>query len=174
MSLSQRLGFPPTSNCSIFSGGFDDFFSPTSISEFAAVPFLTNQNRSPDMVLRRCSPHYEVIESDDQYQLAVDVPGVKLNDINIELEHDRVLRISGGKKVHKTDEDGTVILVSESKFEKRFVLDHNIDTGKVTANLQDGVLTITAPKDVERKLIQKIAITEGAATYKVENPQDSK
>mmetsp|Transcript_24375 Transcript_24375/g.36105 ORF Transcript_24375/g.36105 Transcript_24375/m.36105 type:complete len:159 (+) Transcript_24375:73-549(+) len=154
MSLSQRLGFPPTSNCSIFSGGFDDFFSPTSISEFAAVPFLTNQNRSPDMVLRRCSPHYEVIESDDQYQLAVDVPGVKLNDIKIELEQDSVLRISGGRKVNKTEEDGTMI-ASETKFEKRFVLDHNIDTGKVTANLQDGVLTITAPKDVERKGIQK-------------------
>ena len=170
MSLSRRLGFPSKS---IFSGGFDDFFSPTSFQEFAAVPFLTNQNRNPpDMVLCRSSPCYEVTENDDQYQLAVDVPGVKLSDINIEvLEHDRVLRISGGRKVHKTEEDGTVI-DSETKFEKSFVLDHNIDTEKVTANLQDGVLTITAPKDVERKTIQKIAITEGAAT--VENPQMSK
>ena len=171
MSLSTRLGFPSKS---IFSGGFDDFFSPASFPEFAAVPFLTNQNNRgpPDMVLRRSSPCYEVTENDDQYQLAVDVPGVKLSDINIELlEHDRVLRISGGRKVHKTGEGGTVI-DSETKFEKRFVLDHNIDTEKVTANLQDGVLTITAPKDVERKTIQKIAITEGAAT--VENPQKSK
>ena len=68
-------------------------------------------------------------------------------------------------------EDRSVI-ASETKFEKRFVLDHNIDTGKVTANLQDGILTITAPKDVDHKIIQKIAITEGAAT--AESPQDSK
>ena len=123
------------------------------------------------MVLRRSSPCYEVTENDNQYQLAADVPCVKFNDINIELEQDRVLRISGRRNVNRSEEDGTVI-ASETKFEKRFVLDHNIDTEKVTANLQDGVLTITAPKDVERKTIQKIAITEGAAT--VENPQKSK
>jgi len=143
MSISRRLGFPSNS---IFSG-FDDFFAPTSISEFAAVPFLTNQNRSP-------FPCYEVTENDSQYQLAVDMPGVKLNDIKIELEQDSVLRISGGRKVNKTEEDGTMI-ASETKFEKRFVLDHNIDISQVTSILRGGVLTITAPKDVERKGIQK-------------------
>lgn len=52
MSLPRRLGFPSNS----IVDGFDDFFAPASISEFAAVPFLTNQNRSPDIVLRRSSP----------------------------------------------------------------------------------------------------------------------
>jgi Molecular chaperone (small heat shock protein) len=172
MSLSRRLGFPTNS---LFSG-FDDFFSPPSFSQdFAAVPFLTDVRRDPDMVLRRSSPCYEVTENDKQYQLAIDVPGVKLKDIEIELEQDRVLRISGGRKVHKTDDDGTVS-TSESKFEKRFVMDQSIDTSKVSANLQDGVLTITAPKNIEHSKVHKIAITEGPSPMITEgdNPQTSK
>lgn len=77
----------------------------------------------------------------------------------------------------KTEEDGTVMhaACSETKFEKMFLLDPNIDTSKVTANLQDaGLLTITAPKDAVRQPIQKIAIAQEAATCTVENPQKSK
>jgi hypothetical protein len=53
----------------------------------------------------------------------IDVPGVKLSDINIEVfEHDRTIlrRISGGRKVHKTEEDETVSIDSETIFEKSF------------------------------------------------------
>lgn len=167
MNLSNIQGFPASN--SIFSG-FDEFFAPSTVSDFAAVPLLTATDRDSDMVLRRSSPHYEVTENDKQYQLAVDLPGVKLTDIKIDVERDRILCISGGRKVHKTGKDGSVTS-SETKFEKRFVLNHSIDASKVTANLQNGVLTIAAPKDVERKAVQSIMITEEAVA---ENPQDSK
>ena len=163
MSLSRRL-----------FNGFDDFFAPPTFPDFGPVPFLTDNNRDSDMVLRRSSPCYEVTENDNQYQLSVDVPGVKLDDINIELEHDRVLHISGGRKIDKTDEDGAVFK-SETKFEKRFVLDQTIDASKVTGNLENGVLTVTAPKDPERKTVKKIAITNGIPNKAIEeNPQDAK
>ena len=119
------------------------------------------------MILRRSSPCYEITENDKQFQLAIDVPGVKLSDIYIEIEQNHCLHISGGRQVKKTDKDGN-ISTSESKFEKRFVIDENVDTSKTTATLQDGVLTVTAPKVIKEAMVHKIPIT-GAE----ENPQGS-
>jgi HSP20 family protein len=167
MSLSRHVGstFPS------LLGGFDDFFS-TPFTHQPAVPFLTDIQRDPDMVLRRSSPCYEVHENDKQFQLTIDVPGVKMSDMNISLEDDRVLHISGGREVHKTEDDGTVTK-SQSKFEKIFRMDDSVDTAKVTANLQNGVLTITAPKLVEKLKTKKILITEGKGNQSG-NPQGSK
>lgn len=148
---------------SIFGGFADELFHPESHHldrpDITAIPFLTKIERDPDMILRRSSPCYEITENDNLFQLAIDVPGVKMKDITVEfLDHDHVLRISGGRKVHQKDKDGTVV-ESESKFVKRFVMDQSVDTTKVTANLKDGVLTINAPKDTKPKTT-KIAITE--------------
>eukprot|EP01083_Nonionella_stella_P025291 69663_1 len=151
-------------------GGFDDFFS-TPFTHHPAVPFLTDIQRDPDMILRRSSPCYEVHENEKQFQLAIDVPGVKMKDINISLEEDRVLRIRGGREIHKTEKDGTVT-ASQSKFEKSFVMDDSVDPEKVTAHLQDGVLTITAPKSVAKMKTKQIVITEGPESEGV-NPQVS-
>lgn len=172
MSLSLRnlLNSPH----SIFGGFGDDLLSEMQHfphPDFTAVPFLTNITRDPDMVLRRSSPCYEITENEKQFQLALDVPGVKMKDMTIDFnDKDRVLHISGGRKVRQEDQSGNV-KESESKFEKRFVMDKSVDISKVTAKLQDGVLTITAPKNVEllKPETIKIAITEGG-----ENPQDSK
>eukprot|EP00558_Chaetoceros_sp_UNC1202_P005022 CAMPEP_0197247290 /NCGR_PEP_ID=MMETSP1429-20130617/28145_1 /TAXON_ID=49237 /ORGANISM="Chaetoceros sp., Strain UNC1202" /LENGTH=165 /DNA_ID=CAMNT_0042708169 /DNA_START=69 /DNA_END=566 /DNA_ORIENTATION=+ len=165
MSLSRRSAFPTD----LFSG-FDDFFSTPFPQDIATlpVPFLTNVDRDPDMILRRSSPCYEITENDKQFQLAIDVPGVKLSDINIELQQDRCLCVSGGRKMKNTNQDGKVSM-SESRFEKRFVVDENVDTSKMTANLQDGVLTVFAPKNLEVTKVQKIPITGGAGA----NPQGS-
>jgi HSP20 family protein len=167
MSLSKYI-FPSSS---VFSG-FDDFFSTPFTRDFEAVPFLSNVVRDPNMVLCKSSPCYEVTENDKQFQLSVDVPGVKAEDVNIEMQDGgRVLSITGGRKVHKTEEDGTKT-TSESRFEKRFVLDQSVDTAKITANLQDGVLTVTAPKNLEFQKTYKVPITQGAS-MQIENPQDS-
>jgi HSP20 family protein len=139
--------------------GFDDFFAPTPFFNdpvFDFMPVLRNLDRNTDMILSRSSPGYEINEDDSKYQIAIDVPGVKANDMNVELEHDgRVLHLSGGRKVEK---GGTV---TETKFDKRFTIGDNIDTAKLSANLADGVLVVTAPKKPEKKEeVLKIAITE--------------
>ena len=121
MSLSLRNMFPSNS---IFGGFGDDLLSEIHHlphPDFTAVPFLTNINRDPDMILRRSSPCYEITENAKQFQLAIDVPGVKMKDVNVDFnDKDRVLHISGGRKVHKTEEDETVLIDSETIFEKSF------------------------------------------------------
>ena len=104
-------------------------------------------------------PRYEVSENEKQFRLAVDVPGVKPDNMKIELENDgRVLHMSGGRK-EKTDTS-----YEEYKFDKRFTLGRDLDTSKITAHLSDGVLVLTAPK--KEKLPptkQEIAIVQGEA-----------
>lgn len=145
-----------------FFSGFDDFLSSpffTDEEPAVTVPIIANFERQANSILRRSSPCYEVTEDDKQFQLAVDVPGVKAGDLNIQLEQGgRVLRLSGGRKVRSADGKS----VNESKFEKSFTIDRSIDSNKISANLADGVLVITAPKHTKQEEVQKIVITEHA------------
>lgn len=151
-------------------GGFDDFFAPTPFwgrrdPLFDIMPVIPNLLREEDMKLLHSSPGYEINESDGKYQIAVDVPGVKATDMTVKLENDgKVLHISGGRKVQK---EGKTI---ETKFEKRFTIGNNVDTSKLTANLADGVLMLTAPKlEVKKPEPMTVAITEGPHEEKKED-----
>jgi HSP20 family protein len=148
---------------SVFAG-FDDVFFDPMPSTLLGVPALTPFKTD---TMRHSSPRYEVTENEKQFRLSVDVPGVKPEDMTIELEHDgRVLHMSGGRKV-KTDKS-----YEEYKFDKRFTLGKDLDTSKITAHLSDGVLCLTAPK--KEKLPptkQTIAITQGEAPALMETEQ---
>lgn len=122
------------------------------------MPVLSRP-RSDDMTLLKSSPGYEINEQDGKFMLSVDVPGIKREDMNVELENDgKVVHISGGRKVVKQGE------TSETKFSKRFTIGENLDTDQLTANLSDGVLTVTAPiKEEVKPQPKRIAITEGGS-----------
>eukprot|EP00986_Skeletonema_menzelii_P005788 scaffold2144_cov149-Skeletonema_menzelii.AAC.8 len=135
-------------------GGFDDAF--VSGSPVFGIPALTafkNDN------LLHSSPRYEVSENSKQFRLAVDVPGVKADDLKVDLEHDgRVLHMAGHRKVEKDNS------YEEYKFEKRFTLGRDLDTSKLTANLSDGVLVLTVPKkEKEEPKSTTVPITQGEA-----------
>lgn len=143
-------------NPSIFGRGLDDDDFFTDPTFFRGPPTLTNFKAD---TMLHSSPKYEVTQNDKQFRLAVDVPGVKPDQMKIELENDgRVLHMSGGRKA-KTDTS-----YEEYKFDKRFTLGKNVDTSKITAHLADGVLVLTAPK-VEKLPPTKheIAIVQGEA-----------
>jgi HSP20 family protein len=148
--------------------GFDDLFAPTPFFRrdpiFDHMLIFPNLERPTDSVLVRSSPGYEINETDDTYQIAVDVPGVKAGDMSVQLENDgKVLRISGGRKVVKDN------MTTETKFEKRFTIGKNVDMEKVTANLVDGVLVLSAPKiETKEEPVVNITITEGLLEEKTE------
>ncbi|EJK68732.1 hypothetical protein THAOC_10062 [Thalassiosira oceanica] len=114
------------------------------------------QYTSKHLPLVKPSPHFQVSETTTHIQLALDLPGVKLEDIKAELVNGgRVLHLSGGRKV------GAGSSFEEAKFEKRFSLGKDVDASKLTAHLADGVLTLTAPKSEPKA--QEIAIVRGQA-----------
>lgn len=111
------------------------------------------------------SPKYEITNTEDKFELAVDVPGVKASDVNVTLEDDgKVLAISGERQ-SKGDSYSY-----SSKFYQSFSLDPAIITEKFDANLKDGVLVISAPKDVKKieASTQNIPITENEHAPKEE------
>ena len=124
---------------SVFAGFDDDFFTnPMVPHSLLGMPALTKFE--PD-TMRLSSPRYEVTENEKRFRLAVDLPGVKPDNMKVELENDgSVLHMSGGREV-KTDKT-----YEEYKFDKRFTLGRDLDTSKITAHLADGVLVLTAPK----------------------------
>ena len=125
--------------------------------------------QSPTMILRRqqalmdrvmqqtpwSSPRYEIIDNEEKFQLSVDVPGVKMEDIDVSLE-DGVLSISG----HRESLDPNYSF--SSKFSQSFSLDPAVELDKFTASLTNGVLVVTAPKDMKKieANIRKIPITQ--------------
>jgi len=150
-----------------FFGGLDNLFSTPVLTESSLAPFITLNKvverpaRSPIVGLKRTSPCCEVTENEKEFHLSIDLPGVKASDINVEVqEGGRVLTLSGVRHIRQSLPDGT-IKSFQSKFEKRLTLDRSIDTDKLSANLSDGVLVITAPKDPHYNDVMKIRVIDG-------------
>ena len=99
------------------------------------------------------TPKVDVKESKDKYSLKMDLPGKTDKDIDIKLANN-VLTISSEKdeknqKEEKENKDGAKYLIRErrySKFSRSFSLPNDVDSDKLAATVNAGVLTITMPK----------------------------
>lgn len=110
----------------------------------------------------RNSHPYQVQENEKEYTVSVDVPGVRAEDMNIKIEDNNVLHLSGGRKI----QDGESF--SERKFDYRMTLG-DVQVDKISANLADGVLKLTAPKvEVKKPEARTIRITDGPAPMQLD------
>ncbi|KAL3806754.1 hypothetical protein ACHAXA_006780 [Cyclostephanos tholiformis] len=139
-------------------GGFDDHGVPATLTH------------PKDSAMRHFSPRFEVTENDKMFRMAVDVPGMKPDNLKIELEdYGRIMHVSGDRKV-KTDTSQ-----DEYRFQKHFKLGRNLDTSKITAHLADGVLVLTAPKkEVLTPAKRLITIVQGEAPALLDEDDEKK
>jgi HSP20 family protein len=131
-------------------------------------PFLTAPLRLMDEILRAGSngnrvtgftPVLDVRETDDDYLVMVDLPGVKSDDVTIEV-NDLVLTISGSRVPVETGESQ----LSErpyGSFVRSLTLPKGVDSDKIVADYKDGVLELHIPKPAEIKP-KKITISSGS------------
>ena len=91
----------------------------------------------------------DVSENDKAYTVKADIPGVKKEDISVNIDGN-VVRIDAETKSEKeTRGDGDKVLRSERYYgtvSRTFSLDQDIDTSKVQAKYTDGVLNLELPK----------------------------
>ena len=105
----------------------------------------------------------EVEETDSAYLLSVDLPGIRKEDIQIDL-NERVLTVSGERKREGVSINGKTSERHYGKFQRSFTLPSTIDASKVEANLENGVLTIVLAKSEATKP-RSIQIQTGKAGF---------
>ena len=116
-----------------------------------------NRDTEDRQTERFVAPVASVIEDDDGYILQVEMPGVNKARLEIAME-DNELTIIGRRSMPTID--GT-LLHHESRredYRRRFELDPSIDSNKISAKIDQGVLTLTLPK-AEHVRPRKIAVS---------------
>ena len=101
-------------------------------------------------------PALDVRQTEDGYLVLVDLPGVKSEDVAVELI-DQVLTISGSRAPVETGEAQRLERPSGS-FVRRLTLPKGVDSEKVMAEYKEGVLEVRIPKRAEAKP-KRIAIS---------------
>jgi len=119
---------------------FDDFLTP--ISNLFGPTMMT----TPEEVAI-LSPPADIEETDSNYFLSFDLPGVSPEDVKIEVR-DNQLIVSGERKEEKQSDEGRQLNVERfyGRFQRVFALPTTIDPEKIDANFENGVLQVTIPK----------------------------
>lgn len=142
--------YNPVKEIQEFKKGFENFnsFLDTILEKRAAI---AKTDFTPTVNTR---------EGEDAYYVEVDLPGVKKDDMNIDVK-DNILTISGERKIEKEDSEKDYYQIESSygKFERSFSLPDNVDVEGIQAESKDGVLEVVIPKvKKEAKKAKKIEI----------------
>lgn len=94
-------------------------------------------------------PAVDIFENSEGITLTADLPGVALQNLNVHVEGNHLLiegnpafEIAAGTQALHTD-------VRAISYRRRFVLSRELESGKIEANLKDGVLTVRIPRRAE-------------------------
>lgn len=116
---------------------------PSIFNDFFDTDWMVKANAT--------APSINVIESDKSYTVEVAAPGMTKDDFNIHLGENNELSISMEKKSENKEEDkeNKKYLRREfsyTKFQQSLILPDDVEKDKISAQVQDGVLSIELPK----------------------------
>jgi len=125
-------------------------------TESASGPPVPEQTR-PGPVY---TPAVDIFENDNWITVLADMPGVKAEDLNIDLR-ESVLTLSGRASSQVGPNESEVLREYQSgTFFRQFTLAQTIDQSKIDARLTDGVLRLELPK-VEQAKPRQITVKTG-------------
>ena len=103
------------------------------------------------------TPAVDIFETEKEITLLADLPGVKSDDLNIDLR-DNVLTLTGDVAPWEGAEEEDLLIEYEiGRYYRQFTLSEVVDQAKIDASLKDGVLRLTLPK-VEKATPRKITV----------------
>jgi HSP20 family protein len=94
-------------------------------------------------------PYADIYETDDALCVVMEMPGVEKKDLNVALENS-VLRVDG--QINFSKYEGMEPVYTEynvGHYARSFTLSNKVDQEQISAQLDDGVLTLTLPKAKE-------------------------
>jgi len=119
---------------------------------------VTNRTERPAQEQNWSTPEVNIFETKDGYVLQADMPGVNKSGLEVSLEGN-TLTIVGRKS---EPQSGANPIYRESRngdFRRGFELDPAIDTGRINAKVEQGLLTLHLPK-AEKVKPRKIQVTD--------------
>lgn len=132
--------YRPTSFRSFVDNFFtDDFMGGSSVTSF--------------------TPKVDIAETEKAFEVQLHIPGVKKDEINIDLNENQ-LTISGERKFEneKTEKNFHSVESYFGSFRRSFQLPDTVNRDKIDANYQDGILIVTLPKDEKKSSKKQISI----------------
>jgi HSP20 family protein len=132
--------FPVIRKRNSLPGLVDDFLG----SDFPSVFF--NWGRESSV------PAVNILENKDEYRIEVAAPGLKKDDFKIDLDN-MILTISSEKEEKKEDQEDRYMCreFSYRSFSRSFSLPGTVSADKISAQHNEGILTVIIPKKEEAK-----------------------
>ncbi|KFK27508.1 hypothetical protein AALP_AA8G392400 [Arabis alpina] len=123
---------------------FEGFFTPTSA--------LANASTARD-VAAFTNARVDWKETPEAHVFKADLPGLKKEEVKVEVEDKNILQISGERSKENEEKNDKWHRVERTsgKFVRRFRLPENAKVDDVNATMENGVLTITVPKTPQKK-----------------------
>lgn len=139
MTLARRAN---GSTMPSFVNLFEDFFN-TELGDWRRGNFAGNDATLPKVNIR---------EDNDQFTIEVAAPGMRKSDFKVNVDNN-VLVISSEKQEESKDEKNNYRRqeFSYSSFQRSFTLPEIVDSEKISARYDNGVLLLTVPKKEEAK-----------------------
>jgi HSP20 family molecular chaperone IbpA len=106
------------------------------------------------------TPAVDIFETDKQITLLADMPGVKADDLTIDLRENTLTLSADVAPVNNSDKKEILVEYETGRYYRQFALGELINQENIDAKLNDGVLRLTLPK-VEKATPKKIAVKTG-------------
>ena len=110
------------------------------------------EGREESLTSTTFAPPVDVYEDEHNVTLKIEVPGIDEKDIDVRIENN-VLTVHGERKFEKEEKEENFRRVERQygSFTRTFTLPNTVDSEKVSANYEKGILKVTLPKRAEAK-----------------------
>ena len=130
---------------------FDDFFGP----DFDMFPALTGRSNPLYGKHAKNLMKTDVRETEGTYELDIDLPGFKKDEVNLTLE-DGYLTISAAKGLDKDEKDKKGKYIRQERYagtcSRSFYVGEGVAPTDVSAKFEDGILKVSLPKREQKQL----------------------
>lgn len=128
-----------------FGDVFDDL-----LKGFFVQP-LSYAQRRPEGDQQARPARIDVVEQNGEYKVHAELPGVKKEDIKVEIDGNQV-SISAEARAERDAKEGERVLHSEryyGRIARSFRLDQEVDEARTTARFENGILELSLPKKAQ-------------------------